>query len=124
MRVEGDDSGESGCLHLRDLPLSVLCSLGWGRSAETSALNGSATIEPMRQVFTYRLTTLSTDLLVKSFVCCIMHHVPTCSGLHDFQPLRLQDTVTMGRISVVSLLDGWGCFRLGRMMMCEDLVYV
>ena len=78
-----------------------------GTLSRNLSLNGSTTFEPMRQVLAYRLTMFSTDIPVKSFAHCLNVHVQICSGLHDF---RLPVT---WRISVVPLLDGWGCLCLG-----------
>ena len=68
------------------------------------SINGSATFEPMRHILTYRLTALSTDHLVKSFMHCItfmfrLAQVFMTSSRHAY---RMPAT---WRISVDSLLD-------------------
>ena len=78
MRVEGGDQANLDA-YIRETSLSQFCDL-WGRDARQKphGLNGSATLEPMRQVLTYRLTAFSTNILAKSFALCL---TCTCSDL-------------------------------------------
>ena len=71
MRVEGGDWANLDAYIHETLPLSVLQSLGRGRSAETLASMVPLCFEPTRQVLTYRLTAFSTNIPVKLFVLCL-----------------------------------------------------